>query len=374
MTSEVLIIGGGLAGAAAGIRLARAGRDVVLVEREAAAHDKVCGEFLSQEALSDLDELGVDVAALGAVPIDAVRLCGAGGQTITVALPFAAMSLTRRRMDEELLSHAAEAGVRVLRGVRAETLDLLNGVWTAQLAGSCEAESVAATKVLLATGKHDFRGHARSAPRHSATLIAFKMYFALDSAQQAALARHVELVLYSGGYGGLQMVEGGAANLCCLIERAEFARLGSRWELLLEAMCAQSAHLRERLEGATPLLSRPLALSAIPYGFVRAVALPGLYAVGDQAAVIPSFTGDGMSIALHTARLAAEAMLRGETSEQFQFDAKSALRSQVRFAARISQMLLKHPQWVVGAARLWPGVLRQVASRTRIAPRGASQC
>jgi len=52
MTPENLVVGGGLAGAMAGLRLARAGRSVVLLEKEPGAHHKVCGEFLSPEAVS----------------------------------------------------------------------------------------------------------------------------------------------------------------------------------------------------------------------------------------------------------------------------------------------------------------------------------
>ena len=68
--NEVLILGGGVAGCAASIALARKGRCVTLIEREPTPRHKVCGEFLSGEALEDLHALGIDVASLGAVPID----------------------------------------------------------------------------------------------------------------------------------------------------------------------------------------------------------------------------------------------------------------------------------------------------------------
>ena len=71
MTVDVAIVGGGPAGAAAAIRLARAGVRVTLVERTRQVHDKVCGEFLGGTALDALGELGIDVAALGARPISA---------------------------------------------------------------------------------------------------------------------------------------------------------------------------------------------------------------------------------------------------------------------------------------------------------------
>ena len=74
MRRDVVIVGGGPAGAAAAIRLAEAGRNVVVLERTAGAHHKVCGEFVSVEALGALARLGLDPAALGAVPIDRLRI------------------------------------------------------------------------------------------------------------------------------------------------------------------------------------------------------------------------------------------------------------------------------------------------------------
>jgi flavin-dependent dehydrogenase len=137
----------------------------------------------------------------------------------------------------------------------------------------------------------------------------------------------------------LQPVEGGAANLCCLIERGELQRLGGRWEKLLASMLAQSQHLRERLEGAEALLERPLAVSAIPYGMVRE-RTDGVWCLGDQAAVIPSFTGDGMSIALHTGLLAAEMYLGGATAGSFQRRVHAQLSRQVRLASGLSRGLV----------------------------------
>jgi len=77
LQDDVLVLGGGVAGCAASIALAREGRVVTLIEREHTPRHKVCGEFLSGEALEDLHALGIDVASLGAVPIDYVRLAAA---------------------------------------------------------------------------------------------------------------------------------------------------------------------------------------------------------------------------------------------------------------------------------------------------------
>ena len=366
MNAEVVIIGGGLAGSAAAIRLARAGRDVVMIERSPHAQHKVCGEFLSREALNYLELLGLQTTSFAAVPIGAVRLA-CKGRLSEANLPFQAMSLTRRRLDEELLRLAVEAGARVLRGCLVRALERDGARWRAVLEG---ADHVPAEAAFLATGKHDLAGRPRPKGKQS-DLVAFKMYWRLAPTQAAALEGHVELILYRGGYAGLQPVEDGAANLCCLVQRKELQQLGGRWEHLLAAMQRQCGHLRERLEGAQALLERPLAVSAIPYGYVRS-ASDGVWALGDQAAVIPSFTGDGMSIALHSGCLAAAMYLRGETAAEFQGKLRGELLEQVALATMVSRGLVWRPSRgvVMVAVGLWPGVLGEVASKTRV-PAGA---
>src|ERR1700722_9418966 len=297
LKSEVLILGGGVAGCAAAIAHARKGRGVTLIEREPTPRHKVCGEFLSGEALEDLHALGIDVASLGAVPIDYVRLAAAK-RAAEAPLPFPAASLTRKALDTALIAKAIDAGVRMERGRSVQSLTNTSGnLWRAMLDDGTVRE---ARTIFLATGKHDLRGHTR--PEDPARWVAFKMYFRLAPAQSAELARASELMLYPGGYGGIQPVEDGMANLCCVVQKRYIAPLGHRWENLLTKMQQDCPHLAMRLAGAEPLLSKPVAITHIPYGYVRRSTEDGLYCIGDQAAVIPSFTGDGISIALHTAR------------------------------------------------------------------------
>ncbi len=362
MKTEIVVVGGGLAGSAAAIRLARAGCEVVLLERDSVAPHKVCGEFLSREALYYLDLLGLDVARLGAVPISAVRLACKSGFN-EAKLPFQAMSLTRRRLDEELLQMVADAGARVMRGCRVQGIEREGTGWRALIEG---VEPVSASEAFLATGKHDLRGRPRPKGRQSG-LVAFKMYWRLAPAQAAALEGHVELMLYRGGYAGLQPVEDGMVNLCCLVQRRELQALGGRWERLLAAMKYQCGLLLERLHGAEAVWEKPLALSPIPYGYVRA-ASDGVWALGDQAAVIPSFTGDGMSIALHSGCLAAAMYLQGASAKVFQKKLRRELSNQVALSTVISQGLIWQPSRAIFTAvtGLRPGLLGAMAQSTRI--------
>ncbi|MGZ5986168.1 MAG: NAD(P)/FAD-dependent oxidoreductase [Caulobacteraceae bacterium] len=359
--AHALVVGGGPAGAALAVLLARAGRRVILVEREAGAHDKVCGEFISGEAAGYLERLGLDIGRLGAVAIHKVRLA-AGRSEAEHALPFPAFSLSRRRLDEALLGLAGDAGVELRRGRRVRSLDRQDGGWRGSIDGG---EQIDAQAAFLATGKHDLKGRRRPPGLHG-DLVGFKMRLCLAPAQAAALDGTVELHLLPGGYAGLEQIEEGLANLCLVIGRRRLDG-GSGWNGLLQALLTDCPLLAERLAGGQSLWPKPLAISAIPYGHV---AKPGgdLWRLGDQAAVIPSFAGDGLGIALHSAHAAAAAYLAGETTAAFQRRLAGELGPRVKGAALLSRLIVR--PWAqgatVGLTRLRPQLLSAAAAWTRI--------
>jgi flavin-dependent dehydrogenase len=194
------------------------------------------------------------------------------------------------------------------------------------------------------------------------------MYYRLSAAQTADLADASELMLYSGGYGGIQPVEDGIANFCLVVKRWYFARAGLRWEGLLAKMQQDCPHLAMRLDGAEPLLDKPIVVTHIPYGYIRRTTDDGLYCIGDQAAVIPSFTGDGISIALHTARHAAAAYLAAEPAQVFQPKLRSAMLLQMRLAKLADHGLNNALARAVlpFCLSVWPGAMRVTAMLTRV--------
>lgn len=356
---EALIAGGGVAGAAVACLL---GPKAMLIEREAKAHDKICGEFLSHEAQSYLARLGIEPLALGAARIDAVRLVH-GDQMAQAALPFRGLGLSRRALDEALLVRAGTAGAMLLRG---------HAVRSASPAG-LEVEGqgrLSAPAVFLATGKHDLRGARRRLHGAAEDLVSLKMYFALDPAQQAELSGHVEILLFRGGYAGLQLVEGGIANLCLLISRAHFQAAGGAWlgvQAYLEQACP---HLGRRLTGASAMLDRPLSIFRVPYGHVHAPGpadWPGLFRLGDQMGVIPSFCGDGISIALHSA-FAAVAAHRGADAGAYHARMRLDIKGQIGRAGWLYRAGRARPGLAVAAVRAWPGALSWIARLTRVPP------
>lgn len=266
-SKDVIIVGGGPAGAALGASLARAGRAVTIVEQSDAAHDKVCGDFLSYEAIHYLRALGIYPETMGAVAVTNVRL--ASRELIgECALPFTGMGLSRRVLDEALLANARTCGAEVLRGKRVEHLRPSGAGWIALLG---TGEEIRGATAFVATGKHDLRGWRRPDGKQN-DLVGFKMYFRLKEEMTNAIAGQVELVLFPGGYAGLLGLGGGVMNLCLLVRRTVLRELGGDWNRLLQHIRSSSRYLARYLEGAECLLEKPLAISAIPYGYMCANA------------------------------------------------------------------------------------------------------
>ena len=359
--TQHLVIGGGPAGAVLGMRLAAAGREVLLIEKEREAHDKVCGEFLSREALAYLRQAGMEPRDLGAATIRRVRLTS-GNRHVETRLPFKALSLSRRLMDEALLHKASISGCLVRRGASAERLERCGGGWRVRLRGG---EEITAQTVYLATGKHDLGSMERRGGLHT-DLVGFKMHWRLTEPQTEALQERMDLFLFHDGYGGLSLVENRIANLCFVVRKRRLRSLGG-WNKVLEAICGELPSLREQLNGARARWAKPLAISAIPYGYI-AQGDDGVWRVGDQAAVIPSFTGDGMSIALHSGVLAAEMSIAGSSAQEYTQRLGDQLRGGMRFASLLSRTMVT--AWGRAIAPLVlscaPSALRGIATATRI--------
>jgi flavin-dependent dehydrogenase len=330
--ADVLVIGGGPAGAAAAARLAAGGLRVVLCERRREPERQVCGEFVSAAATAELAALGLQPARLGARPIARARVRGHNTE-LTAPLPFTGYGLSRACLDRSLRTIAAGRGAELRLGVGVRSIERRAGAWTSALS---DGGSIRAGTVILATGKHELRGHAR-AVRGGTPVVGFKMHYRLRPDAAAALDGTVELVLYDGGYAGLQLVDSDVANLCLIMPADRVRGGGPAWQNALAYLRQAAPPLGERLRDAAPLWQRPASIARVPYGYVctRAAAGKGLYRVGDQAAVIPSIAGEGIAIALQTARRAADAVLAGQAAT----DHVAAVRRDVLGPMRRSGLL-----------------------------------
>lgn len=316
---------------------------------------------MSPEAAEYLRQVGIDPINLGAAKIRSLRVA-AKRRVVESGLPFTALSLSRFALDEAMVAEAERCGCVVRRGVLVEQLTASGDLWLSQLRGE---PPLSARTVFLASGKHDLHGWPITSGVQT-DMVAFKLHWQLDPGETEALRDFMDLFLFEGGCCGLSLVERDVANLCLVVRQSRLRTAGN-WSSLFVSILEENPLLLRHLQGATALWPRPLALSSIPYGFLASRSA-GLWRLGDQTTVIPSFTGDGMSIALHSGALAAEMYLAGDSPDLFARTPHSQLRRGMSLATLIAQLI------VSGAGRaltprvlsLFPGVIGLIASSTRI--------
>ncbi|MDH7637769.1 NAD(P)/FAD-dependent oxidoreductase [Sphingomonas oryzagri] len=357
--SEVVVVGGGLAGGGAAIRLARAGLAVHLLEREREPVDKICGEFLSIEAQRALDRLGADLDQLGASRISTLRLAW-GSRRIEASLPFVARGLGRKRLDAALLDLAERTGAKIDRGVAVRAVEPGRLVTT--------RGDLAPTVTFAASGKHDVRGISRDVAGCDTDYVGFKVHLRLPVRARADLDGKVDVILFEDGYAGLQLIEDGIANLCLLITKRRLSAIGGTWRAVFEMLLREP--YAAMLADAEEIFARPLTIAGVPYGYLHRDSTDDrVFRLGDQAAVIPSFCGEGMAIALRSAALAASVVVEGGDAAAYHAMLRRDLRRSMAIATTLQRCgrtaLPRH--LLLGLLRIHPDAIGHLIRATRVA-------
>ncbi|WP_335297760.1 NAD(P)/FAD-dependent oxidoreductase [Sphingomonas adhaesiva] len=352
-----LILGGGPAGAAAAIVLARAGTPATVIERTRDTGDALCGGFLSWRTLDALAALGIERNRLSRDRITRLRLF-AQGRCIESPLPAPAIAVSRRHLDSLLLGHAAALGTGVERGVAARTID-------SRTIRTADGATLTPEALFLATGKHDVRGAARpAAARGADPTLGLRQRRAPCATLDRLVGDAIELHLFDRGYAGIARQEDGSTNICLAVHRSRLEAAGDPARLLA-VLAAESPALGERLSAGDGGAIE--AVANVPYGWRATRGTPGCFRLGDQAAVIPSLAGEGMGIALASGASAAQAWLAGRDAAAWQrgFARRAARPLAIAGAVRAlaERPLLAAPLLALAARS---GLIHVIARATRI--------
>jgi menaquinone-9 beta-reductase len=361
MRVDALVIGAGPAGSAAAISLARAGRDVLMVDRAAFPRDKVCGDALIPDALKALDRLGLraDVLRRSRV-LDGVRVHAPGGQAVDVSGECAC--IPRVVFDELLRSAAMNAGARF-----APNVDVRGGlVEDGRVTGADLGTSkVRADVTLLATG-------AAAEPlkrfgvchRITPSATAARIYVRTDEAF-ARQTRHL-CISYDAaicpGYGWI--FPGPEATFNVGVGYFYDGRMPSEKNVrkllrrFLDTFLPAMDVMRHAIE-VTELKGAPLRTALCGAALSRA----GLLVVGEAAGLTYSFSGEGIGKALESGMIAAETILGGESADQYAARVRAAFSPRFR-AYKLAQDWLARPRvanFLARRARTSPFVRRELS-------------
>ncbi len=302
--AEVVVIGAGPAGCSAAYFLARQGVDVVLLDRADFPRDKVCGEALSPRSLAVLRQMGLAGLCERAHPVTGGLIIAPNGRSMVSEAEAPGVMLRRRELDAALLERAREAGARF---VPRRPFVRLTRRPDALVVGTGPGESFPARAAVLATGSNAAALKAAGVlrPPAAASSFAARAYFEGATGPPDKIIHSLDRFL-SPGYGWIFPMGDGTVNVGVALHRCTARRLdlrGSFEWFLRDSMAAR------RFLGAARQVS-PMGCGALRSGLRGSrLAAERLLMVGDAAgAAIPS-NGEGISGALATGRMAAEALL-----------------------------------------------------------------
>jgi flavin-dependent dehydrogenase len=355
---EVLIVGGGPAGAATAIGLARRGRDVLLVERAPVWHWRACGVFTSPVTVSALRRLGLGEPEIARVArrIPAMRVETPAGVRFRLtygddgSLAGAPVGLDRSALDPLLLDAARAAGAEVREGAAVRSVSGRRAVLAD--GGAIEAAVIVGADGLRSVVARD-AGVVRNPPLGDRPALTFHV---ADPASDAA--RDARMITFEGGYVGLAPVPGGRVNVGIVLASRPWRdrlRQDGAAGVATAVMAAipaadddpvpwQSPRICDGLEGAAPVGSR-----------VARRAGDGWLLVGDAAGFLDPFTGEGLHRALRSAELATSAIdarLSGATGALAAYDRRLARRTRTKdLVSLVVQAFLEVPPLFDYAAR-----------------------
>ena len=328
MTRQITIVGGGLAGLALGIALRERGIPVTLHDASEYPRHRVCGEFLSGVSDEVLESLGISFALEDAVPLRSSRWHDEEGPLRDMEVK--GRGISRHRLDDRLQTRFRELGGALFTGSRLG-VDMVAGQ----------------EGVVWAAGR----------PRRPSDWVGLKCHF-----RDLPLSHDLEMHVGRSGYLGLARIEEGRVNVCGLFRKRESS--GCKGVQLLHHYLREIGltDLSARIFKAIPEAPSFCGVAGISFEPHEA----GIFSIGDAAAMIPPFTGNGMSMALEAAHLSIRPVVeyaerRIPWSEATVRNGKAA---SLAFGRRLRVANLLHPvithargtRWVrhLGMARFLP--------------------
>ena len=304
MTNDaIVIIGGGLAGITAAIHLKNHNQEVLIIEKNEFPRHKVCGEYISNEVVPYLESLGLDIEALKPKHINKLSFSLASGKAINAQLPLGGFGISRYTLDQYLYQQALKIGCQIVQDTVTD-INFANDFFTI----STNLNSYTTSIVIGAFGKRsnlDVKLE-RNFIQKPSNWLGVKAHYKVDFPDDLVGLHH-----FKGGYCGVSKIENGLVNICYLANYETFKQFKSLAEYESNVL-SQNRHLKEIFSGAILQFEKPLTISQISFEKKKCVENHVLM-IGDTAGLIHPLCGNGMAMAIHSAKIASDLVISFRT-------------------------------------------------------------
>lgn len=300
------VAGGGLAGLAVALELAKQDHRVVLFEKEKYPYHKVCGEYLSLESRDYLRRLGLDLEAYRLPEIHTLLLTAPDGRSFTTRLPLGGLGISRYLLDSLLAEEARTAGADIREETRVTDIEKVEDGFRVRFQSRHASDTeVLASASCMATGKRSNLDVKRSRAFLSSRDTKLENYIGVKYHIKTDWPSHViGLHNFRDGYCGISKIEEDRYCLCYMTTARQLKAAGNQIRQLEESVLYRNPHLKRIFEGSDFVSGFPVTISQISFS-AKTQTEGSLLMLGDAAGMITPLCGNGMSIALHTASIAS---------------------------------------------------------------------
>lgn len=372
MQKDVIIVGGGLAGLVSAILLSDQGWEVLLIEKKSYPFHRVCGEYISNEVLPLLENIGVNPFDHGAVAIDRFCLSSPDGYFAETPLPLGGFGISRYTLDHALCLRARSAGAEIWENTIVHEINEEGGNHTVL---TNQHSPVTSGMVIGTFGKRSNldRVMDRSFFRQKSPYVGIKAHYEWDMSEDL-----VELHTFEGGYCGVSKVEEGRVNVCYMVDREIFKRAGGVAGMPGNVL-SRNPFLKRVFTNAKPLFQPPIAINEISFS-PKTLIEDHVVMAGDAAGMITPLCGNGMAMAIRSAWMASDSVhrfLAGEISRnEMEADYQKTWKNEFQgrlWLGRNIQKVFGNP-WLTNQAvkilRYSPSFLKQIVRLTHGKPFG----